>query len=399
MTASPRVVIGADTHLDSHHLAVITDTGKPMADNEIPTSQTGYDDAVRWAQSFGTIVIAGVEGTSSYGAGLTWVLQAAGIEVAEVSRPDRTARHRQGKSDPLDAYTAARAALAGHGVAVPKDASTGAFRALLSARRIAVKAHTAATNQIHALLVTGPAELRDRYRRHNTNALVKALARCRPAAHNDATTVAVLTAAKALAQRAEFLAHQKQDLTAHLDILVRQINPALRSAYGVGADTAAQLLATAGTNPHRLRNEASFAALCGAAPVPASSGKITRHRLSRGGDRAANNALYRIALVRMSAHPQTRDYVQRQVANGRSKKEILRLLKRAIAREMFRLLTRPAPVDDYCDLRPARQAKHITLATVATHFGVPIITVSRLERGHQRNEALANHYRRWLIAA
>jgi transposase len=340
-----------------------------------------------------------VEGTSSYGAGLTWVLQAAGIEVAEVSRPDRAARRRQGKSDPLDAYAAARAALAGHGVAVPKDPSTGALRALLSARRSAVKAHTAATNQIHALLVTAPAELRDRYRRHNSNALVKALARCRPATHNDATTVAVLTAAKALAQRAEFLAHQKQDLHAHLDVLVRQINPALRTAYGVGADTAAQLLATAGTNPHRLRNQASFAALCGAAPVPASSGKITRHRLSRGGDRAANNALYRIALVRMSAHPQTRDYVQRQLANGRSKKEILRLLKRAIAREMFRLLTRPAPVDDYRDLRPARQAKHITLATVATHFGVPVITVSRLERGHQRNEALANHYRRWLIAA
>ena len=399
MTASPRVVIGADTHLDSHHLAVITDTGKPLADTEFPTSQTGYDDAVRWAQSFGAIMIAGVEGTSSYGAGLTRVLQAAGIEVAEVSRPDRAARRRQGKSDPLDAYTAARTALAGDRLAVPKDACTSALRALLSARRSAVKAHTAATNQIHALLVTAPAELRDRYRRHNTNALVKALARCRPATHNDATTVAVLTAAKALAQRAEFLAHQKQDLTAHLDILVRQINPALRSAYGVGADTAAQLLATAGTNPHRLRNEASFAALCGAAPVPASSGKITRHRLSRGGDRAANNALHRIALVRMSAHPQTRDYVQRQVANGRSKKEILRLLKRAIAREMFRLLTRPAPVDDYRDLRPARQAKHITLATVATHFGVPVITVSRLERGHQRNEALANHYRRWLIAA
>ena len=109
MTASPRVVIGADTHLDSHHLAVITDAGKPLADIEFPTSQTGYDDAVRWAQSFGTIVIAGVEGTSSYGAGLTWVLQAAGIEVAEVSRPDRAARRYEGKSDPLDAYAAARA--------------------------------------------------------------------------------------------------------------------------------------------------------------------------------------------------------------------------------------------------------------------------------------------------
>ncbi len=399
MTASRRVVIGADTHLDTIHLAVITDAGKPLADAEFPTSPAGYNEALRWARSFGTIAIAGVEGTSSYGAGLTCVLQVAGVEVAEVIGADRAARRRQGKSDPLDAYTAARAALAGHGLAVPKDAHTGAVRALLSARRSAVKAHTAATNQIHALLVTAPAELRERYRGHSTTALVKALARCRPAAHRDPTTVAVLTAAKALAQRTEFLNRQKQDLTAHLDVLVSQINPVLRAAYGVGPDTAAQLLVTAGTNPHRLRNEASFAALCGAAPVPASSGKITRHRLSRGGDRAANNALYRIALVRMSVDPKTRDYVQRQLAQGRGKKEILRLLKRAIAREIFRLLTRPVPIDDYRDLRSARQAKNITLATVATDFGVPIITVSRLERGHQRNDTLANNYRQWLTAA
>jgi transposase len=399
VTASPRVVIGADTHLDTVHLAVITDSGKTLADNEFPTSPAGYHDALEWARSFGAIAIAGVEGTSSYGAGLTRVLQAAGVEVAEVSRPDRAARRRQGKSDPLDAYAAARAALAGHGTAVPKDASTAALRALLSARRSAVKAHTAATNQVKALLVTGPAELRERYRHHSTPALIAALARCRPAAHRDPTTIAVLTAAKSLAQRAAFLEQQKQNLTDHLELLVRQINPALRAAYGVGTDTAAQLLVTAGTNPHRFRNEASFAALCGAAPVPASSGKITRHRLSRGGDRAANNALYRIALVRMSAHRQTRDYVERQMAQGRTKKEILRLLKRAIAREVFRLLTRPVAVDDYGDLRPARQAKNLTLANVAIHFGVPIITISRLERGCSRNDTLASDYRQWLTAA
>ena len=354
---------------------------------------------MKWVQSLGIICIAGVEGTSSYGAGLTRVLQAAQIEVAEVSSPDRAARRRQGKSDPLDAYAAARAALAGERLAVPKDEHTIALRALLSARRSAVKACTAAINQIHALLVTAPAELRERYRRHSSTALVTALARCRPAAHRDPTTVAVLTAAKALAQRVEFLEQQERDLTAQLDTLVGQSNPALCAAYGVGADTAAQLLITAGTNPHRLRNEASFAALCGVAPVPASSGKITRHRLSRGGDRAANRALYRIALVRISSHPQTRDYVARQVAKGRTNKEILRLLKRAIAREIFRLLTRPAPIDDYPDLRPARQAKNLTLATVAHHFGVPLITISRLERGHQHNDTLAKNYRQWLTAA
>jgi transposase len=284
-------------------------------------------------------------------------------------------------------------------LAVPKETHTTALRALLTARRSAVKAHTAATNQIHALLVTAPAEVRERYRRHSITALVTALARCRPATHSDPTTVAVLTAGKALAQRMEFLERQKRNFAAQLDVLVQQTNPALRAAYGIGPDTAAQLLVTAGANPERLRSEASLAALCGVAPVPASSGKITRHRLSRGGDRAANNALYRIALVRMSAHPQTRDYVQRQAANGRTKKEILRLLKRAIIREIFRLLTRPTPIDDYRDLRPARQVKNLTLATVATHFGVPLITISRLERGHQRNDTLANNYRQWLTAA
>jgi transposase len=399
VTASPRVVIGADTHLDTIHLAVITDTGKPVADAEFPTCPAGYDAALTWARSFGAIVIAGVEGTSSYGSGLTRVLQAADIEVAEVSRPDRAARRRKGKSDPLDAYAAARTALAGDGLAVPKDEHTTALRALLSARRGAVKARSAAINQIHALLVTAPAELRERYRRHSITALVKALARCRPAAHGDPTTVAVLTAAKTLAQRVEFLSHQERDLTAQLDARVKELNPALRAAHGVGPDVAAQLLVTAGTNPHRLRNESAFAALCGAAPVPASSGKTTRHRLSRGGDRAANSALHRIALVRMSSHPQTRGYVERQGTKGRTKKEILRLLKRAITREIFRLLTRACPIDDYTDLRPARQAKNITLAVVANHFGVPIITISRLERGRQRNDDLATNYRQWLTAA
>jgi transposase len=223
--------------------------------------------------------------------------------------------------------------------------------------------------------------------------------RCRPATGSDPSTVAVLTAATALAQRAEFLERQKQDLTAQLDALSHRSIPRFAPLTVSAPTLHAQLLATAGTNPHRLRNEACFAALSGAAPVPASSGKITRHRLSRGGDRAANNALYRIALVRMSAHPQTRDYVQRQHAKGRTKKEILRLLKRAIAREIFRLLTRPTPIDDYRDLRAARQAKNLTLATVATHFGVPLITISRLERGRQRNDILANNYRQWLTAA
>ncbi len=399
MTASSRaVVIGADTHLDTIHVAALSDTGKPLADAEFPTRPASYYVAAKWAQSFGTVLRAGVEGTSSYGAGFTRALQDAGIEVAEINRSDRAARRRQGKSDPLDAYPAARAALAGHGLAVPKDGHTSALRALLTARRGAVKARTAAINQIKALLITAPAELREHYRHHTTLALVRTLARCRPTTHTDHTEVAVLTGCKALAQHIEFLEHQTRDLTTALDRLIDTLNPTLRAAYGVGPDTAAQLLITAGTNPHRLHSEAAFAMLC-TAPVPASSGKTTRHRLSRGGDRAANNALHRIALVRMSNEARTRAYVTHQLANGRSKLDILRLLKRAIAREMFRHLTNPCPIDDYRDLRTTRQTKNITLAAVADHFGIWPNDISRLERGLKRDDTLAANYRRWLTAA
>jgi transposase len=399
VTASRAVVIGADTHLDTVHLAALTDTGQPLADAEFPTRPAGYYLAVKWAQSFGAVLRAGVEGTSSYGAGLTRALQDAGIEVAEINRSDRAGRRRQGKSDPLDAYAAARAALAGHGLAIPKDEHTTALRALLTARRGAVKARTAAINQIKSMLITAPVDLRERYRRHTTTTLIRALARCRPSVHEEPTTAAILSGLKAMAQRVEFLEDQDRTVTADLDRLVTAINPGLRAAYGVGPDTAAQLIITAGTNPHRLRNEAAFAMLCGAAPIPASSGKTNRHRLSRGGDRAANNALHRTALVRMSSDERTRAYVTTQLTKGRSKLDILRLLKRAIAREVFKLLTQPCAVDDYSDLRPTRQAKNITLSVVADHFGIWPNDISRLERGLKRDDTLAANYRSWLTAA
>jgi transposase len=397
VTLSRRIVIGVDTHLDTIHVAAITEAGQILGDAEFRTNPTGYYVALRWARSFGEVLIAGVEGTSSYGAGFTHALQDSDIEVVEVNRPDRSARRRQGKSDPLDAYAAARAVLAGHGLAVPKDPHTAALRALLTARRGAVKARTAAINQIKAILITAPAELRERYRRYTTTStLVRALSRCRPSAHDDPTTIAVLTGCKALAQRIEFLEDQDREITAQLDTLVGTLNPDLRAAYGVGPDTAAQLIITAGTNTDRLRNEAAFARLCGVAPLLASSGKTNHHRLSRSGDRAANNALYRIALVRWSHDQRTRDYVARQLAAGRSKLDILRLLKRAIAREMFRRLTSPCPIDDYSDLRPTRQARNITLTNAATHFGVWPNDISRLERGLKRDNTLAANYRRWL---
>ncbi|MEV2224995.1 IS110 family transposase [Nocardia vinacea] len=302
---------------------MITTTGRHLDDREFPTTPAGYRAAVAFLTGHGGLVLAGVEGTSSYGAGIPRALTAAGVEVCEVIRPDRSDRRRRGKSDPLDAYTAARIALAGRDVATPKAADTLALRALLSTRRSAVKARTAAINQIKALLVTAPDTIREKYRRATTSVLITTLARCRPATAGDPVAATVLTAAKALAHRVEFLENQSTTLTEQIDRLVTDLNPALRAAHGIGPDTAAQLIVTAGTNPHRLTSEAAFAALCGTAPVPASSGKTNRHRLSRGGDRAGNNALHRVALVRMSSHRPTRDYVARHTAQGRSKLEIL----------------------------------------------------------------------------
>lgn len=400
MTASaPLVAIGADTHLNTIHLAAINNTGKLLGDKEFRTTAAGYKAALTWAASWGTVLVAGVEGTSSYGAGLTAAFAAAGIEVCEVTRPERAARRNQGKSDPLDAYSAARAALARDRVAVPKDPRTGALKALHSTYKSAVKARVAATVQITAMLVTAPVALRERYRHLSAKALVKALTAADPGVESDPVAAAVLTSMILLADRVGFLAIQEHDLSTRIDAEVTTMNPAMRAAYGVGPITAAQLLITAGANPDRIGSSEAFAALCGAAPVPASSGKIARHRLSRGGDRGANNALHRIALVRMATDQRTRDYAAQQTSKGRSKKEILRLLKRAIAREMFRLLTRVCAFDDYADLRPTRQAKNITITAVANHFNIGSITISRLERGQHRNHDLATAYRHWLTAA
>lgn len=401
MTESVLIVAGADTHADTIHVAAITITGALAGDREFPTTRAGYAAAIRFLRSLGQVQRIGVEGTASYGAGVTRALIAAGIEVVEVTRAVKSSRRLKGKSDPLDAYSAARTALAGDGLATPKDDATAGLRALHHARRSAVKHRTAVINQLKAMLVSAPDSVREKYRGLTTFRLIEAIARCRPDSQAEPWAQSVLIAAKMLAQRVQFLETQAEALEAQIDALATEANPGLRAAYGVGPDTAAQLLITAGANPHRLHSEAAFAALCGVAPVPASSGKTNRHRLSRGGDRAANNALHRIALVRMSSHQPTRDYAQRQLLHGhsKSKMEILRKLKRAIAREIFKLLTRQIAVPEYADLRPARQAKNITVTAAANHFGIWPTVISRIERGLQRDDTFAETYRNWLKAA
>jgi transposase len=376
--------------------AVVDDTADRDVFGGVDTA-AGYAAALAFVAAHGHVIAIGVEGTSSYGTGFTRAARSHGHQAVEVNRPDRAERRRIGKSDPIDAYAAARAALSGRARGAPKDDTVAGIRALHNAARSAVKARTAALNQISHLLITAPDTIRAKYGQLKGTDRTDILARLRPC--GDAVHAAVLAALKSLARRVKELTAEHEALTKALDSEVTVHNPGLRAVHGVGPDTAAQLLVTAGGNPQRMRTEASFAALCGAAPVPASSGRTNRHRLSRGGDRAANAALYRIAPVRMSSDTRTREYVARQTAAGRTKKEIIRLLKRAVAREMFRCLTTTVTVRGIADLRPLRQSKNITLTAAAQHFGVWPATISTLERGIRRDDDLAHAYRDWLQTA
>lgn len=393
------IIGGIDTHADTIHVAAIDPWGRELGDKEFPTTPDGYREALQFLVSHGEVTGVGIEGTSSYGTGVTHAAREAGLEVFEVIRPERVMRRRQGKSDPLDAYQAARAVLTGRATAAAKTADITALRALHNARRSAVKARAAAQVQIGQQLITSPVRIREKYRTLTAARLVQALTACRPAAHSDLEERLVLTALKSLAHRHQTLSQEIAKLDAELTTVIEHTAPHLLHLHGVGNTTAAQLLITVGGNPDRLRSEASFAALCGTAPVPASSGKTTRHRLSRGGDRRANNALHTVALARMRNHPPTKAFVQRQRDRGRSTPEILRLLKRAIAREMFKQLTRPHEDLGVHDLRPTRQAKNITIDAAAAAIGVAPITISRTERGKFITPEIVSRYRQWLATA
>ena len=393
------VVGGVDSHKDTIHVAVITGTGRPVGDREFPTTEAGYRHAVDWLVGHGPLEVVGVEGTSSYGVGICAALTGAGITVVEVNRTRAAERRKRGKTDPLDAYRAARSVQSGEATTDPKRASIEPLRALNVARRSAVKAQQAAWRQIGALLVNAPAPLRDRLRNLTRTALLSVLAATRPSQITDPNDADILLALRSLARRHRNLAEEITALEEHLQTRTTAANPALLAIKGVGPVIAAQLLITAGDNPDRLRSSASFAALCGTAPIPVSSGRIDRYRLSRGGDRDANCALHHIVTVRMTYDPATRAYRDTRLARGWTRKAVFRALKRAIAREIHRALTGRCDVPDYQDLRPARQAKNITLAQVAQHFSVWPMHISTIERGTRRDDTLATAYRAWLKAA
>ncbi|MDQ3942907.1 MAG: IS110 family transposase [Actinomycetota bacterium] len=337
------VVLGVDTHLDFHVAVAIDHLGRRLGESSVPTTAKGYEELLRWAEGFGPVRCAGVEGTSSYGAGLARHLRVRGIEVLEVERPKprrRSSRRHVEKSDPSDAYSAARAVLAGEASGVPKsgDGRVEMIRALRAARRSAVKARTQAANQLQSLRVTAPEGLRHRLRGLSTKELAAVAARFRIGDDPRDVSTATKFALRSVARRYEALSEEIAELEAHLDRLVAQAAPKLVSLPGIGTENAATLLIVAGDNPRRLKSEASFASLCGVAPIEASSGKVVRHRLNRGGNREANRALYMTCLARMRRDGRTQEYVARRTQEGKSKREIIRCLKRYVAREVYRVL-------------------------------------------------------------
>ena len=393
---SSEIYAGVDTHADTHHAAVIDQNGKHLADAQFPTTPAGYAALTAFILMYGLLVRVGIEGTGSYGAGLARHLTALGHQVIEVIRPNRQLRRLSGKSDPIDAYAAARTALTESNQPTPKsgDGAIEQIRYLFTARKSAIKARTAAQVQIKSLLVTAPTLLRERFRAMADAALITSLADfdIRPYPEHQGVVIAL----RALARRHRYITAEIHSLDQELNTLTEHTNPALIAASGVGSVTAAQLLITAGDNPDRLRSEAAFAALCGVSPIPASSGKTSRHRLNRGGDRHANSALHRIALVRMSHDARTKAYVEKKRAEGKGNKEIIRCLKRAIAREVFTLLTKNVEVPRVDDLRPFRKALGVTLQQAAAHFNVWATKISRIERELTRDDEFTLAYREWL---
>jgi hypothetical protein len=335
-----RVVIGVDTHKHVHVAVALDAIGGRLEDRSFPADRGGYEALLEWAVEFGAKQLTfAIEGTGSYGAGLTAAVRRRDIGVVEVLRTDRRDRRLRGKTDTLDAENAARAGLAGHANAVPKaaDGTVEMLRQLKIAKDTAVKARTAAMICIKAVLVTAHPDLREALQPLSKMALIRRCAALRPGAVGDVQAATKHTL-RSLARRWLQLDAEIKDHEKILTELTTALTPDLVDAFGVGPDTAAELLIVAGDNIDRVRSEPAWARLCGVAPIPASSGMTTRHRLNRGGHRQANSALYRSVIVRMQHHEPTRAYVARRTAEGKTKAEIIRCLKRLLAREVWALM-------------------------------------------------------------
>ena len=336
------VIVGVDTHKDEHVAVAIDGLGGTLgAPLFVPASPDGYAELLAWADSLGKIYAFGVEGCGSYGCGLARFLRRQDQRVNEVARPRRTDRRLSGKSDTLDAEHAARAVLSGTGNATPKlaDGKIEAIRLIKIARDSAVKSHTTTLVTLKAVLVTASDELRGRLEPLTDHKLVIACAALEIHESVSNPEAAMRHALSHLARRWLDLHEEIKVHSSHLKILTKAVAPQMLERFGIGFDTAAELLIAAGDNSDRIRSEAAFAKMCGACPIPTGSGKSSgRHRLNRGGNRKANAALYRVVIVRMQWHAPTITYLERRTADGLSKKDIIRCLKRFVAREIYQLL-------------------------------------------------------------
>jgi transposase len=356
---------GVDAHTDTHDAAALDERGRLLGVRTFQSTPEGNRALLAWLEAFGPVAVIGVESTGSYAAGLVRYLRSRQVGVVEVNRPHAHARRRRGKGDPIDAEMAARQALAGHATVIPKrtDGSVEAIRQLRLARDSAVKARTAAFNQLTELVVTAPDELRQHLNQRKTSRGKATLcARLRPdLARLHEPTQAARLALRSLARRIGELDQEIAALDEHLKPLVTTAAPRTTQLLAVSTGHAGQLLVTAGENIDRLRNDGAFAALCGASPIPVSSGRRDRYRLNHGGDRDANRALHMIAVCRLRFCERTRAYAERRAAEGKTKPEIIRCLKRYIAREIFHTLSA-----DLADLNLPTPSPPTPPATVIT---------------------------------
>lgn len=336
------VVGGVDCHSEFHHAVALDGKGCKLGEFRFAATGSGCREAVGWLLGLGAVDAVGVESSGSYGAELSRVLSKAGICVVEVNRPHAHVRHRRGKSDAVDAEAAARKVLAGETTAVPKDTSgvVEALRQLKVARGGALKARAAALVQLRDVLVTAPAGLRETLSERKTLRGRAALCRrLRPDLNSLTEPVeAAKFSLRSLSRRIAALDEEIAQLDRQLEPMVRQAAPRTVGLFGVGIAHTSQMLVTAGQNINRIRSEGAFAHLCGADPIPASSGKTVRHRLNPGGDRDANSTLHMIAVVRLRHCERTRAYATRRLEEGLSKREVIRCLKRYIAREIYKSL-------------------------------------------------------------
>lgn len=337
------IVIGVDTHKDVHVAHAKDRLGRAIGDYQMPTTRVGFDAFLAWAHGLGHLDVVGIEGPGHYGAGLARYLREHAVPVREVGRPSRQGRARHGKSDPADAAAAASAVLAGDELGDPKsaDGNVEMLRILRAARISAVRARTAAINALQDLVVAAPQQLRDDLAGLSGLRLVRTCAAIEAPRIPSTPAEATVTALSSLAHRYQALADEAAALQTQIARLVAQACPALLALYGIGPDSAATLLVALGDNPQRLSGEAAFARLCGVAPVEASSGKTVRHRLNRGGNRDANRALHTTVVVRLRRHDPTRAYLARRTTEGKTKKEIIRCLKRYVAREVYNVVVPP----------------------------------------------------------